>query len=188
MATRVSKQKSEKDAAAKVDRVTRYTRAPQAGRLIYCPRCNNEERVYGFSWDAIGCQRCRSMVPKADWLLQADPEGGDPTSVVPLPDPKELAILREMEERRAEIQKDDLVSVLAESIEQLAHGYWVRQDEILENQDQATVATAVFFIKIAANLWCELEDQLSEPDRQKLVGLFGAMACDAIRDAQQEEE
>ena len=184
----MSKPKSEKHDEAKVGRVTRYTRAPQAGRLIYCPRCNSEERVYNFSWSAIECQRCRNFPDKGDWLLSPDPEGGDPESVVPLPDIAELAILREMEERRDEIQKDEMVMLLSESIQNLTQAYWVRQDEILENTGQASVATAVFLIKGAAALWRELGDELSEPERQKLVGLFGAMACDAIRDAQQEEE
>ena len=47
--------------------VTRYTRASAFGRLIKCPHCGHENRVYHFSWAAVTCQGCRRMVDKYDF-------------------------------------------------------------------------------------------------------------------------
>lgn len=51
-------------------KVTRYTRAKQSGKIIYCPKCNNHTRVYHFSWSAITCNDCDTMIDKYDWLLE----------------------------------------------------------------------------------------------------------------------
>ena len=47
--------------------VTRNTRASASGRLIKCPHCGHENRVYHFSWCAVTCQGCRRMVDKYDF-------------------------------------------------------------------------------------------------------------------------
>tara|TARA_Y100000361_G_scaffold152220_1_gene171197 strand:- start:849 stop:1082 length:234 start_codon:yes stop_codon:yes gene_type:complete len=47
--------------------VTRFTRAGSTGKLIKCPHCGHEKRVYHFSWFAVTCQRCKRMVDKTDW-------------------------------------------------------------------------------------------------------------------------
>lgn len=47
--------------------VTRNTRARASGRLIKCPHCGHENRVYHFSWCAVTCQGCRRMVDKYDF-------------------------------------------------------------------------------------------------------------------------
>ena len=44
--------------------VTRYTRASSFGRVIRCPHCGTEKRVYHFSWAAVTCQGCDRMVDK----------------------------------------------------------------------------------------------------------------------------
>ena len=50
-------------------KVTRYTRASNNGKVIICPECNNEARVFHFSWSALGCQHCKYIVDKYDWKL-----------------------------------------------------------------------------------------------------------------------
>ena len=47
--------------------VTKFTRAGSYGRLIKCPHCGHEKRVYHFSWLAVTCQSCKRMVDKTDW-------------------------------------------------------------------------------------------------------------------------
>jgi uncharacterized protein (DUF983 family) len=47
--------------------VTRSTRASAAGRVIKCPRCGAVHRVYHFSWSALQCLDCGSMVDKYSW-------------------------------------------------------------------------------------------------------------------------
>ena len=47
----------------------RYTRAGNNGKVIICPECNNEARVFHFSWSALGCQDCKYIVDKYDWIL-----------------------------------------------------------------------------------------------------------------------
>ena len=49
--------------------VSKSTRASKNGRLIICPQCNNEARVYHFSWSALMCQQCETYVNKSDWKL-----------------------------------------------------------------------------------------------------------------------
>lgn len=51
-------------------KVTKHTRAPHDGKLIYCPKCASANRVYHFSWCGITCQSCWQMVDKPDWLLE----------------------------------------------------------------------------------------------------------------------
>ena len=50
-------------------KVDRYTRAGNNGKVIICPECNNEHRVFHFSWSALGCQHCKYIVDKYDWKL-----------------------------------------------------------------------------------------------------------------------
>ena len=47
--------------------VNRYTRAGFGGREIICPKCDASTRVYHFSWSALECQWCKSMVNKNEW-------------------------------------------------------------------------------------------------------------------------
>ena len=47
--------------------VTRFTRAGSNGKLIKCPHCGHEKRVYHFSWFAVTCQNCKAMGDKTDW-------------------------------------------------------------------------------------------------------------------------
>ena len=50
-------------------KVGRYTRATKHGKTIVCPECNKVAIVYHFSWSALGCQHCGSMVDKYEWKL-----------------------------------------------------------------------------------------------------------------------
>ena len=47
--------------------VTRHTRAASTGRFIKCPECGAIHRVYHFSWCALQCKSCNTMVDKTDW-------------------------------------------------------------------------------------------------------------------------
>ena len=51
-------------------KVGKYTRASKThGKTIVCPQCNKVATVYHFSWSALGCQHCGTMVDKYDWKL-----------------------------------------------------------------------------------------------------------------------
>ena len=51
-------------------KVGRYTRASKThGKFIVCPHCNQGSYVFHFSWSALGCQHCGSMVDKYEWKL-----------------------------------------------------------------------------------------------------------------------
>ena len=51
-------------------KVGRYTRASKThGKTIVCPECNKVATVFHFSWSALGCQHCGSMVDKYEWKL-----------------------------------------------------------------------------------------------------------------------
>ena len=53
--------------------VTKATRAGSRGKLIECPRCNSELRVFHFSWQGLVCQNCKAAVPKYEWRLVDKP-------------------------------------------------------------------------------------------------------------------
>ena len=51
-------------------KVEKYTRASKThGKTIVCPECNKVATVFHFSWSALGCQECGSMVDKYEWKL-----------------------------------------------------------------------------------------------------------------------
>ena len=51
-------------------KVQKYTRASRThGKFIICPECNHGSYVFHFSWSALGCQHCGTMVDKYDWKL-----------------------------------------------------------------------------------------------------------------------
>ena len=39
------------------------------GKAIYCPKCDESNRVYHFTWSAITCGGCKEMVDKTEWNL-----------------------------------------------------------------------------------------------------------------------
>ena len=51
-------------------RLDRWTRASASGRVIRCPHCGTEARVFHFSWSAVTCQGCDRMVDKYDWSCE----------------------------------------------------------------------------------------------------------------------
>jgi len=53
-----------------MSKVTKHTRAGYSGKIIICPKCKTEARVYHFSWFALSCQGCKQMVEKLNYLLK----------------------------------------------------------------------------------------------------------------------
>ena len=51
------------------DKINTNTRAKREGRVIRCPKCSKEGRVYHFSWSALCCIHCDADVNKLDWRL-----------------------------------------------------------------------------------------------------------------------
>ena len=51
------------------EKVTKQTRAGKYGKTIVCPHCNKVATVYHFSWSALSCQHCDTMIDKYDWKL-----------------------------------------------------------------------------------------------------------------------
>ncbi len=49
--------------------VTKRTRAGNNGKRVMCPVCGHVHRVYHFSWSALSCTNCTSMVDKYEWLV-----------------------------------------------------------------------------------------------------------------------
>ena len=47
------------------------TRAGSSGKLIQCPNCNSIRRIYHFSWSALQCSQCNTMVDKYDWNCES---------------------------------------------------------------------------------------------------------------------
>ena len=50
-------------------KVNRYTRAGKDGKFIVCPQCDQGAYVFHFSWSALSCQHCDTMIDKYDWKL-----------------------------------------------------------------------------------------------------------------------
>jgi hypothetical protein len=51
--------------------VTGHTRAGESGRLITCPHCQAQDRVYHFTWAALTCKACKAKVQKLEWVEEA---------------------------------------------------------------------------------------------------------------------
>ena len=49
--------------------VDKYTRARKDGKIIVCPECNQGAFVFHFSWSALNCQHCDTMIEKYDWKV-----------------------------------------------------------------------------------------------------------------------
>ena len=50
-------------------KVTKQTRAGKDGKFIVCPQCDQGAYVFHFSWSALSCQHCDTMIDKYDWKL-----------------------------------------------------------------------------------------------------------------------
>ena len=60
-------------------KVKKTERAGSNGRVIVCPECGRNNRVFHFAWSALQCIDCKKMTPKLEWLAMArrgDPAGG----------------------------------------------------------------------------------------------------------------
>lgn len=51
----------------KKNTVDKHTRASMTGKLIQCPFCLKETRVYHFAWTSILCEHCERPVKKFLW-------------------------------------------------------------------------------------------------------------------------
>ena len=49
--------------------VDKYTRAGRYGKTIVCPECNQGAFVFHFSWSALNCQHCDTMIEKNQWRV-----------------------------------------------------------------------------------------------------------------------
>ena len=50
--------------------VTKHTKAGESGKLITCPHCQAQDRVYHFSWVTLVCNACKTPVQKLDWIAE----------------------------------------------------------------------------------------------------------------------
>ena len=64
----MKKNKKKGDVMEKVNNKTRASKT--IGKVIVCPKCDGESRVYHFSWSAIQCCSCKSDIDKTDWFIQ----------------------------------------------------------------------------------------------------------------------
>ena len=51
-------------------KVNKYTRAGRKGKLIVCPFCKTDTRVFHFAWYSIMCSKCVIQIKKYDWLIE----------------------------------------------------------------------------------------------------------------------
>ena len=49
--------------------VSKHTRAGNEGKKIECPHCGAYHTVGHFAWSAVGCQECKEIVDKTEWLI-----------------------------------------------------------------------------------------------------------------------
>ena len=40
----------------------------EKGKIIFCPKCEADRRVFHFNWSAVTCTKCKAVVDKSDWL------------------------------------------------------------------------------------------------------------------------
>ena len=52
------------------DKINTNTRAKREGRVIRCPKCSKEGRVYHFSWSSLTFVYCHQESDKYDWYVQ----------------------------------------------------------------------------------------------------------------------
>ena len=52
---------------SKPNLVDKHTRAGSQGKLIQCPHCLTDTKVYHFSWVSIVCDNCDTVVKKKYW-------------------------------------------------------------------------------------------------------------------------
>ena len=50
-------------------KITKHTRAKSEGRVIRCPNCNKDGRVYHFGWSALTCVYCHQSSDKYNWYV-----------------------------------------------------------------------------------------------------------------------
>ena len=59
-----------KTIANSMKKVNRYTRAGYNGKILFCPECKEEARVYHFAWCGMQCSQCKKMIDKNNWFIK----------------------------------------------------------------------------------------------------------------------
>ena len=49
--------------------IPKWTHAGRKGKTIFCSKCGTPAHVYNFSWWALQCRNCQTMLSKYEWLL-----------------------------------------------------------------------------------------------------------------------
>ena len=50
--------------------ITPRVRAGKWGKLIMCPKCETIHKGYHFSWSALNCVNCDTMIDKSLWSVE----------------------------------------------------------------------------------------------------------------------
>jgi len=50
--------------------ITPRVRAGKWGKHIMCPKCETIKKVYHFSWSALNCVNCDTMIDKSLWSVE----------------------------------------------------------------------------------------------------------------------
>ena len=54
--------------------IQKSDRCGRSGRVIKCPMCRENSRVYHLGWSSLSCECCDEPVRKQDWLIQIGEE------------------------------------------------------------------------------------------------------------------
>ena len=50
--------------------ITSRVRAGKRGKHIMCPNCRSISKIYHFSWSALNCVNCDTMIDKSLWSVE----------------------------------------------------------------------------------------------------------------------
>lgn len=50
--------------------IKKTARAGKWGKHIMCPNCRSISKVYHFSWSALNCSNCDTMIDKSLWSIE----------------------------------------------------------------------------------------------------------------------
>jgi len=52
------------------EKMTRYKRAGKEGKILQCPKCFNQLRVYHLKWISLECTKCKRMIDKYKYKIE----------------------------------------------------------------------------------------------------------------------
>lgn len=171
------------DMTQMTQRVNKHTRAPRAGRLIWCPNCSYERRVFHFSWSAAQCAECETMVDKYDWYVEPPPNAQDAKPI----DDDDSANLDDMltgglglKAVSAALRDDQVADLTQRSIRAMAGVYATRASELTDNVAAGYIATAMFLLEGAAHM---LRGMVPDERLETLVsGLAAGVTASVVDD------